>query len=142
VTPAAEGSLRCGALETLCWSLGLSAAPAAAEVAGSLSLRGTPSLRLQPPGRGGRTSIAAPWPNPSFIGAELPGRVTQDEAGFHAEWEDAPLPASTGTTTAGCLTGTLQQASGVALLEAVPTYRMANRATKNALMLVALGFIT
>lgn len=123
------------------WRLGLSGPPAAeVTVTGRMVLRGSDSLHLRPLGQESRFSIAAPWPTPSFSGADLPERSEVTETGFRAEWSGLPPPQRLQLSARGCLN--LAPGVGVRLIEAVPTYRMVTRATKYSVMFIALGFLT
>ncbi len=109
---------------------------------GAMSLRGTGSLRALPLGPRARLSIAAPWATPSYIGTDLPSRVTHSDDGFQAEWQGGQ-EAEVGLSPHGCLQGIgTRHGVGVALIEPVQTYRMVTRAAKYAVMFVALAFLT
>ena len=86
----------------------------------------------------GTLAIAAPWPTPSFVGDELPERSLVEAEGFSAEWS----LASEGGPARRSLCGMARAGVGVQLLEAVPTYRMVSRASKYAMLFLALAFVT
>lgn len=140
--PTPEGVARCGEMDVMRFPLGLAAPPAGVvEVSGGLALRGTGSLRILPLGPRNRLRIAAPWATPSFIGNDLPVQSSVAAEGFSADWAGGqPLP---GLSAGGACLGIPPIAgAGVALIEAVPTYRMVNRSAKYGAMFVALGFLT
>lgn len=141
---------RCGDFAVMGWRLGLDAAPEpgrAIPFSTRFPLRGTGSLRLAPAARDVALTLDAPWDTPSFAGAALPARSDVTADAFHAEWRggvglrQAAWPAQ-GRDCGGALRAGGEQAFGVDLLEAVPTYRMVNRASKYALLFLALSFLT
>lgn len=110
----------------------------------ALELRGTGSFRMLPLARRAELRLAAPWDTPSFGGSSLPVRSDVTPTAFEAEWSDGaggplmrPGTALCSETDAVGATGI-----GVELLEAVPTYRMVNRAAKYAVLFLALAFLT
>lgn len=135
----------CGLFETQRWPLGLSAAPQDAlpvPVAGGVALRGTQSLRSLPIGPRSRLDIEGAWPSPSFIGTDLPNRITLTDDSFQAEWTGGQ-EAFPDISANGCLLNTGERPGlGVALIEPVQTYRMVTRAAKYSVMFVALAFLT
>jgi inner membrane protein len=140
----AGGSL-CGSIQTLRWPLRLEGAPDPArriEVAGRAELRGTSSLTFLPLANQARFTVAGAWQTPSYVGGDLPRQTTLDEDGFRAEWA-AALPSraiALGSECGSAISG--GRSMGVSLLEAVPTYRMVNRASKYAMMFLVLAFTT
>lgn len=104
----------------------------------TLALRGSQRFVLQGGPQSGTLAIAAPWPTPSFVGDELPERSLVEGEGFSAEWN----LAAQGGPARRSLCGLVQAGVGVQLLEAVPTYRMVSRASKYAMLFLALAFAT
>ncbi|MBR0665865.1 cell envelope integrity protein CreD [Roseomonas hellenica] len=147
LTPAEGGQERCGGLETLRWPLRLEGPPEpgqAIAVSGEMELRGTSSLGFLPFAARARFTAAGAWDSPSYIGGNLPSRTTLDDAGFRAEWSGGVARRAFPTAAAGGCGPSIAEvpSMGVALLEAVPTYRMVNRAAKYALMFLVLAFLT
>ncbi|WP_439598374.1 cell envelope integrity protein CreD [Falsiroseomonas sp.] len=151
VLPLAEGEIDplqdqgpCLAGDSLRWSLGLQAAPGAATpFALRLELRGTGSFHMLPLARRLQLDIRSSWATPSFTGRELPLSSSVTEQGFAARWTTTtrqPLPRR--SLCAGAPELMASEGIGVALLEAVPTYRMVNRASKYMMFFLALAFIT
>ncbi|CAO3426241.1 cell envelope integrity protein CreD [Azospirillum doebereinerae] len=109
----------------------------------TLTLRGTGAFQQVLDGRQSTAAIKAPWATPSFVGTVLPSRQTVTESDFQAEWSTVeyarPLlrctPILAETTSAH---ETLSV--GVELLDAVPTYRMINRASKYTILFIVLSF--
>lgn len=146
LTPADESGTRCGAVDTMRWPLRLDGPPEAGrvvDVAGRVNLRGTGSLGFLPLAAQSRFTARGDWASPSYTGSDLPQHATQEGDSFRAEWmTGVPAHAST-MNSMGCSSIVSQtRAAGVALLEAVPTYRMVNRAAKYALMFLVLAFLT
>ncbi|MGF7174700.1 cell envelope integrity protein CreD [Azospirillum doebereinerae] len=108
-----------------------------------VTLRGTGDFRQILDARESTTIIKAPWSTPSFVGTMLPSRQRVGDNGFEAEWFTVNyakwLIRSTGTLSENV---SLQdcESVGVDLLEAVPTYRMINRASKYTILFVVLSF--
>ena len=141
---------RCGGFAVMGWPLRLAGPPPpgrAVPFSTRFPLRGTGSLRLAPAARNVSLTLDAPWATPSFAGAALPARSEVTADAFHAEWRggvgmrQVAWPASGGECGSALRTAD-EQAFGVDLLEAVPTYRMVNRASKYALLFLALSFLT
>ena len=140
---------QCGQLSVMRWNLGLDSSPVGRPVPFSmaLTLRGTGSFNMVPAARRMEMTVSAPWATPSFRGVVLPTRSTVTDAAFEAEWRDIGGVQQTvwlsreamNCTNAGSL---INQQVGVDLLEAVPTYRMVNRASKYAALFMALAFLT
>lgn len=123
----------------IAWRANLAAAPdGAIPFAVTLPLRGSQRFGLLPGPQRANLSIAAAWPTPSFIGDDLPEQTSVEEWGFTAAWSLAGEGAAARRT----LCGRHAAAAGVELLEAVPTYRMVNRASKYAMLFLALSFVT
>jgi inner membrane protein len=140
-TPASFG--QCSRRASLRWHAGLDAEPApGARIPFDLrmGLRGTSELLLVPSAGTSRVTMRGAWPTPSFVGADLPERTDVTREAFSAEWRGGSgqvVPVQ----GVGCQLDN-SQAVGVQLLDAVPTYRMVNRASKYALFFLALAFVT
>lgn len=139
-----DGSARCGAVEALRWPLGLDGPPEPGMAfAGSMDLRGTEALALLPFARRLHFSAEAAWETPSYFGTSLPHRTSGDGAAFRAEWVGGMAERSLRLPAEGCGAVLGRGAGmGVALLEAVPTYRMVNRTAKYAALFVLLAVMT
>ncbi|MGC5198592.1 inner membrane CreD family protein, partial [Aphanothece microscopica] len=131
----------CVPARVLAWSPGLAGAPSGEDAIPfslALSMRGSQRFTLLAAPSGGSLSIAAAWPTPSFIGDQLPERSVVEANGFDATWILSP----DGGAARRSLCGMVEGGAGVQLLEAVPTYRMVSRASKYAMLFLALAFIT
>ncbi|MBL6081820.1 inner membrane CreD family protein [Belnapia sp. T18] len=145
---AARDTAEAGCLgaELIRWDLSLDGPPEpgrALAVAGSLSMRGTGRFGLLPVARRAELSVAAAWPTPSFTGAGLPIRSEVTGTGFTATWQEGTGQALVRYLGPAWCQGLVSPEAevGVDLLEAVPTYRMITRASKYAVMFLALAFL-
>jgi len=114
-----------------------------------LELRGTQAFRFAPLGKEVDFTVSAPWSSPSFVGALLPSASKVGSDGFEASWH-----VSSNLATGRWMWSSLQafpsehnwrnaeDQIGVELLEAMPTYHMVDRASKYALLFLALSFLT
>jgi len=113
-----------------------------------VELRGTGAFRLAPLGQEVDLSLSAPWPTPSFVGAVLPvsSKVTGDafEAAWHVSSNVATGHAvwSSNTLIGGQSWQQPEDQIGAELLEPVPTYQMVDRASKYAVLFLALSFLS
>ncbi|MGA1858232.1 cell envelope integrity protein CreD [Azospirillum sp. 11R-A] len=135
-----------------CWGAALAARPtiAAAPAASvemkfqaTVTLRGTGAFHQTLDGRQATAAIKAPWPTPSFVGTVLPSDPTVTADAFEARWTVSDYSRPPLRSDAALLDSAEAQylpSVGVELLEAVPTYRMINRASKYASLFVVLSF--
>lgn len=143
LTMVGDGSGRCGQIEAMRWPLGLDGPPEPGTViAGTLELRGTDALSLLPAARRAQFIIDGMWETPSYIGATLPLRAVTEANGFRAEWSGGMAAQAMRLPSGNCAAMNLPASMGVALLEAVPTYRMVNRTAKYATLFVLFAVMT
>lgn len=95
------------------------------------SLLGSNSLSFTKIQEKSQLTVTSTWPSPSFMGDHLPLTREIDKHGFKAVWD---LSA----TSQG---GDSLSAFGVRLLNPVDHYRLTDRATKYALLFIALTFL-
>jgi len=114
-----------------------------------LELRGTGAFRFAPLGQEVDLALSASWPTPSFIGAVLPSTSQITSGAFEAAWHVSSNVATgraVWSSSSALLGGHGWQRPedqiGVELLEAVPTYQMVDRASKYAVLFLALSFLT
>ena len=109
-------------------------------------LRGTGSFGIVVLGRSLDATMKAPWPTPSFGGAMLPSSSDISDAGFEAQWRKTANVSNTpwqwSSQSANCVATETNRQFSVDLLEAVPTYRMVDRASKYGVLFLALSFLT
>lgn len=141
--PGEEGMPRwddCLPSRGIVWQTRLAGAPQGTiPFAVTLALRGSQRFGLLPGPQRTNLAIGAAWPTPSFIGDDLPEQTSVEEWGFTAAWS---LAGEGGSPMARRTLCGRFAAAGVELLEAVPTYRMVNRASKYAMLFLALSFVT
>jgi inner membrane protein len=92
-----------------------------------------------------QVQVASNWPHPSFSGAFLPATRNITAQGFDAQWQvlelNRPYPqAWLGTQISDAALNA--SAFGVGLYQAVDIYQRGERATKYALLFIALTFLT
>lgn len=109
----------------------------------TVTLRGTGAFHQRLDSRQATAVIKAQWPTPSFVGTALPSDPSVTADAFEARWNIAdyvrPQFRSDGTLLES-LAPECFPSIGVELLEAVPTYRMINRASKYAVLFTVLSF--
>jgi inner membrane protein len=111
-------------------------------------LRGTSAFHFAPLGQEVDLALSAPWPTPSFVGAILPTTSTITAEAFDAAWHvSANVATGRAVWSSNAVLGGQgwrqpEDQIGVELLEAVPTYQMVDRASKYAVLFLALSFLT
>ena len=131
----------------------------------ALDLNGSGMLGFLPVGKETRVTLSAPWATPSFTGAFLPDERTVTEAGFEASWRVLHLNRNYGQAFLGSIgqptqlmaedfspySGRMEvapagagapSAFGVELQLPVDEYQKTARATKYAMVMVFLTFVT
>jgi len=130
----------------------------------TLDLMGTARLALVPAAGDTQWTLQSDWPHPSFFGRFLPAQRQVEGSGFTARWAVTSLASSAAEAVqqAGELCG-LQSAAaasegeeptlpatagkacldtlGVAFIDPVNPYVLADRATKYALLFIVLTFV-
>lgn len=120
-------------------------APALVDAAGPLSvdleleLVGTESLALAPVGETTRVQLASAWPHPSFNGRFLPNDREVGPQGFRARWDLSALATSAPRDLLA--DAERIESFGVAFIDPVNPYVLADRATKYGLLFVLLTFV-
>lgn len=126
------------------------------EVAGSVStldfriqvnLHGLDSLTLLPVAENITASIQSDWPHPEFIGSMLPRNREIKGAGFTAKWFTSIYSSDGGNQMESCIAHDKCQelfdlAFGVRFMQPVDVYLQSERATKYAVLIIGLSFIT
>jgi inner membrane protein len=112
--------------------------------AATLSLRGTGSFNQAFQGANIDAVLEGAWPTPSFGGSLLPADSTVSETGFQAHWASADYTSPKVWSSSHAIEKEAEvgNIASVALLEATPTYRMINRASKYNILFVVLSFTT
>jgi len=130
------------------------ATPLRAEIA--LELVGTGELAFAPAANATRVELASDWPHPSFGGRFLPVERNVSESGFKARWQlnalatTAPQAAVAGAPACALHEGEPEgvgrerrrciETFGVAFIDPVSPYALADRATKYGLLFITLTF--
>ncbi len=107
-------------------------------------LAGTERLQFLPLARSTTVDVAAPWGDPSFIGAGLPVQRRVASQDFTAHWQALDLNRGFPQTVldSDLDAGRLGAAAfGVALYQPVDVYRSNERAGKYGLLFIALSFV-
>jgi inner membrane protein len=149
VGTATDTDLRCLSFGKPLIGRALAGQPGDASIAFSISstLRGSDQIRFLPLGTSADISARGRWASPGFSGERLPTTSSIDGDGFEATWrfpsESGEAPAWSATLP-GCDNALTERGHGAAVTlgEAVPTYRLVDRAGKYWLLFTALAFLT
>jgi inner membrane protein len=113
----------------------------------TLPLQGTGELRVTPVGRESAVRIRSSWPHPAFIGDFLPLTRAVSDAGFDARWQTSFFATNLEQLARDCarradcrLAGRATPQLGVALIDPVDHYARTQRATRYAVLIIALTF--
>lgn len=133
----------------------LGAAPAADMPIGfdaSFELRGTEAFWTVPLAKEADVTLSAPWSTPGFAGVLLPSKTDVTAEGFTASWHVSNTRVTRHRSwvsnraievdASGPNAADGGARIGVELLDAVPTYRMVERASKYAIFFLSLSFLT
>lgn len=111
----------------------------------AIALNGSGSLQFLPLAENSAVKMSADWASPSFTGRQLPAARNVREDGFEAAWHATSLgrklPAiwidhHEGQATVG------DDAFGARFMQPVGLYQLIERATKYAVLVVGLTFVT
>ncbi len=152
--PAGAGDTTCNRYVLLWAARPLGDTPPDAEpiaFSTTLDLRGTGPLGIVPIARQIDLKASAPWQTPRFLGMALPSHYQVDDTGFTADWTVSSNPSTgrwlwTSAKMPCCNNGAAATPSGreisVELIEGMPIYHMTERASKYAVLFLALAFLT
>ena len=104
-----------------------------------LDLVGTESLAVAPVGETTRVQLVSAWPHPSFNGRFLPNEREVGPGGFRARWELSAL--ATAAPRELRADAERIETFGVAFIDPVNPYVLADRAIKYGLLFVLLTFV-
>ena len=115
------------------------------EVNGTMDVAGTRNLAWVPVGMKNRVTLKSTWPHPNFGGSFLPVTREIDVNGFTARWEVSHLASkNVSLLTNGQVNNENQRRAlesfDVSFIEPVNVYLLAERATKYAILFIALTF--
>jgi len=118
----------------------------------NLAVRGTEAFWIAPFAQEADVTLSGRWSTPSFGGASLPDKTSVTGTDFSGVWHVASNRVARHPSwvsnraiefDAGDLNSAVANARlGVELLDPVPTYRMTERASKYAVLFLALTFLT
>lgn len=111
----------------------------------SLKLQGTSDLQITPVGRTSKVTLTSDWANPSFAGEYLPSERTVSAKGFRAVWNSTYFSTNLIEALNTCVSNNNcgefnNRHFGVSLIDPVDQYLKTERATKYALLFIALTF--
>ena len=121
-----------------------------------LELDGAETFSFVPIARGNQVAIKSNWPHPSFVGAMLPTRRDVAATGFDATWQVSSIASEAPRRWRAALEERNEKnaeragadlaadAVGFRLVEPVDIYTLSDRATKYAILFIALtmgGFV-
>lgn len=106
----------------------------------SLIFKGTKSLSIEPVGESMKVKLSSPWPDPSFVGTQLPKHDVTSE-GFTSTWEVNKFIHNRPQFIWDYHSSLHQGFSfGVNLIQPIDEYGKNNRTAKYALLLISLSF--
>jgi inner membrane protein len=115
------------------------------DVALTLRIAGTEAFSVLPLARSTSVRIRSPWPDPSFVGALLPGTRHVSAQGFDASWQVFDLNRAYGQQWDAADDDVAQRldasAFGVKLYQPGSVYQKNDRAGKYGLLFIALTFV-
>jgi inner membrane protein len=113
-----------------------------------ITLGGAEQIEIVPLAKDTRASLASPWPHPSFAGRFLPVERSVRGDGFDAKWQATALATTArdewlklargGGEVPGTVVPRSLDTFQVALVDPVDIYSLTDRATKYAILFVAL----
>ena len=115
-----------------------------------LELVGTERLSIVPLGGNTEVQMTSGWPHPSFGGRFLPSEREVKDDGFSAQWRLSSLATTAQADIAEgkrvCVDGEAQDSGcadsfGVAFIDPVNPYSLADRATKYGVLFIAFTFV-
>jgi len=121
--------------------LGVDSSETSFPFAFGLKLNGSESLSFVPVGKTTKVTVTSPWKTPSFDGAFLPGDRQVTDTGFTATWTVLHLNRNFPQAWTDHEYSVGDWSFGVTLLFPVDQYQKAHRATRYAMMFIALTFL-
>ncbi|HHJ4457571.1 TPA: cell envelope integrity protein CreD [Citrobacter braakii] len=112
-------------------------------IALSLNLSGTGDFSVVPVGRNSEMTLTSNWPHPNFLGNFLPAKREISESGFKAQWQSSWFANNLGERFNDEKIGWLgMPAFSVAVATPADQYQLTDRATKYAILLIVLTFMS
>lgn len=109
----------------------------------SLNLSGTGDFSVVPVGRNSEMALSSNWPHPNFLGDFLPTTREISESGFSARWQSSWFANNLGERFDDEKIGWQgMPAFSVAVATPADQYQLTDRATKYAILLIVLTFMS
>lgn len=109
----------------------------------SLNLSGTGDFSVVPVGRNSEMTLTSNWPHPNFLGDFLPAKREISASGFKAHWQSSWFANNLGERFNDEKIGWLgMPAFSVAVATPADQYQLTDRATKYAILLIVLTFMS
>lgn len=109
----------------------------------SLNLSGTGDFSVVPVGRNSEMTVTSNWPHPNFLGDFLPAKREISESGFKAQWQSSWFANNLGERFGDEKIGWQgKPAFSVAVATPADQYQLTDRATKYAILLITLTFMS
>lgn len=109
----------------------------------SLNLSGTGDFSVVPVGRNSEMTVTSNWPHPNFLGDFLPAKREVSESGFKAQWQSSWFANNLGERFDDEKIGWQgMPAFSVAVATPADQYQLTDRATKYAILLITLTFMS
>lgn len=109
----------------------------------SLNLSGTGDFSVVPVGRNSEMTLTSNWPHPNFLGDFLPAKREISASGFKAHWQSSWFANNLGERFNDEKIGWLgMPAFSVAVVTPADQYQLTDRATKYAILLIVLTFMS
>ena len=109
----------------------------------SLNLNGTGDFSVVPIGRNSEMTLTSNWPHPNFLGDFLPTKREVSASGFTAQWQSSWFANNLGDRFDGEKIGWQgMPAFSVAVATPADQYQLTDRATKYAILLIVLTFMS
>ncbi|WP_413595581.1 cell envelope integrity protein CreD [Citrobacter youngae] len=109
----------------------------------SLNLSGTGDFSVVPVGRNSEMTVTSNWPHPNFLGDFLPAKREISESGFKAQWQSSWFANNLGERFDDEKIGWQgMPAFSVAVATPADQYQLTDRATKYAILLITLTFMS
>ena len=109
----------------------------------SLNLSGTGDFSVVPVGRNSEMTVTSNWPHPNFLGDFLPAKREVSESGFKAQWQSSWFANNLGERFGDEKIGWQgMPAFSVAVATPADQYQLTDWATKYAILLITLTFMS
>ncbi|EJB5573328.1 TPA: cell envelope integrity protein CreD [Citrobacter freundii] len=108
-----------------------------------LNLSGTGDFSVVPVGRNSEMTLTSNWSHPNFLGDFLPAKREISKSGFNAQWQSSWFANNLGERFDGEKIGWEgMPAFSVAVATPADQYQLTDRATKYAILLIVLTFMS